>query len=57
MRIGLIDPLPGTELISAATVAVFEALDTWALNHPGESADSVAGTLSLLLARLWHAKP
>ncbi|MGJ6967607.1 TetR/AcrR family transcriptional regulator [Streptosporangium sp. G11] len=57
LRIGLIDPFPGAELITVATIGVFDALDTWALDHPGEPGDSVAGTLTLFLARLWNAAP
>ncbi|WP_440066351.1 TetR/AcrR family transcriptional regulator [Streptosporangium sp. OZ121] len=57
LRIGLIDPFPSAELITVATLGVFDALDAWALDHPGEPGDSVAGTLTLFLARLWNAAP
>ncbi|MEU0480771.1 TetR/AcrR family transcriptional regulator [Streptosporangium sp. NPDC006013] len=54
LHIGLIDPLPNVELITVATIGVFDALDTWALDHPSEPDHSVAGTLTLFLARLWN---
>ncbi|WP_329093629.1 MULTISPECIES: TetR/AcrR family transcriptional regulator [unclassified Streptosporangium] len=57
LRIGLIDPFPGVELTTVTTVGVFDALDTWALDHPGEPGDSVADTLTLFLARLWNTAP
>ncbi|MEU7901519.1 TetR/AcrR family transcriptional regulator [Actinoplanes sp. NPDC049118] len=50
-RLGLLDPAVDPGLIAAVTAAVIGAVDTWALNRPAD--ESVAGTLTLLLQRLW----
>jgi TetR/AcrR family transcriptional regulator, regulator of autoinduction and epiphytic fitness len=52
LRIGLIDPHPGTELTTLATAAVISAVDTWALQRNLE--DAAASALILLLGRLWN---
>ncbi|MFI6738872.1 TetR/AcrR family transcriptional regulator [Nonomuraea sp. NPDC050451] len=54
-KIGLIAPDPSAELVAVATAGVFDALDTWALDHPDELDRPVADTLVLFLARLWNA--
>ena len=53
VRIGLIDPAPGLDLITAATAAVIGAADGWALNRPGAD---LTPALRLLLERLWTGR-
>ncbi|MFI7057525.1 TetR/AcrR family transcriptional regulator [Streptosporangium canum] len=57
LHINLIDPYPNAELITVATIGVFDALDTWALDHPSEPGRSVTDTLTLFLTRLWNTAP
>ncbi|MFF5210023.1 TetR/AcrR family transcriptional regulator [Streptosporangium sp. NPDC000396] len=57
LRINLIDPYPNAELVTVATIGVFDALDTWALDHTSEPDHSFADTLTLFLSRLWNTTP
>ena len=53
VRIGLIDPGPDLELLTAATAAVIGVADARALDRPG---DDVTPALRALLERLWHTR-
>ncbi|MHC6624858.1 TetR/AcrR family transcriptional regulator [Streptomyces globosus] len=55
LRIGLIDPLADRELLTAATRALIDAADAWALARPPLPAARTAETLRTLLTRLWTA--
>jgi AcrR family transcriptional regulator len=53
VRIGLVDPGPGPEIITAATAALIGMADAWALGRPG---DDVMPALRVLLERLWNVR-
>jgi AcrR family transcriptional regulator len=57
LRIGVIDPGPSAELVTVVTVAVFAALDTWALARPDDADDGATRALTTYLARLWRTVP